>query len=151
MLHELTASQLVAIATHSDTGLHNRLDLIHSLVPPHYICNGYISVILCFVQLYFLLNYDTLLITYSRNVSYIFLLNNWYIRIKLNLIIWQILFWWELGQEGTLPFYVEDFSFLWNTTTTNAGSYICLMKVLGFFNRNIYIYICIKVWNTVFY
>jgi len=42
-LSELTASQLVAIATRSDTGSHNRLDLIQSLVPPHYVCNGYIS------------------------------------------------------------------------------------------------------------
>ena len=33
---ELTASQLVATATRSDTGLHNRLDLIQSIVPPHY-------------------------------------------------------------------------------------------------------------------
>ena len=43
LLRELTASQLVAIATHSDTGSHNRLDLIQSLVPPHYVCNGYVS------------------------------------------------------------------------------------------------------------
>ena len=43
LLGELTASQLVAIATRSDTGSHNRLDLIHSLVPPYYVCNGYIS------------------------------------------------------------------------------------------------------------
>ena len=43
LLREQTASQLVAIATRSDTGSHNRLDLIHSLVPPHYVCNGYIS------------------------------------------------------------------------------------------------------------
>jgi hypothetical protein len=42
-LREQTASQLVAIATRSDTGSHNRLDLIQSLVPPHYVCNGYIS------------------------------------------------------------------------------------------------------------
>jgi hypothetical protein len=28
----------------SDTGSHNRLDLIQSLVPPHYVCNGYISM-----------------------------------------------------------------------------------------------------------
>jgi hypothetical protein len=42
LLRELTASQLVAIATHSDTGSHNKLDLIQSLVPPHYLCNGYI-------------------------------------------------------------------------------------------------------------
>jgi thiamine monophosphate kinase len=37
LLHELTASQLVAIATRSDTGSHNRLNLIQSLVPPHYV------------------------------------------------------------------------------------------------------------------
>ena len=43
LLRELTASQLVAIATRSDTGSHNRLDLIQSLVPPHYVCNGYVS------------------------------------------------------------------------------------------------------------
>ena len=42
LLRELTASQLVAIATRSNTGSHNRLDLIQSLVPPHYVCNGYI-------------------------------------------------------------------------------------------------------------
>ena len=41
-MHELTASQLVAIVTRSDTGSHNRLDPIQSLVPPHYLCNGYI-------------------------------------------------------------------------------------------------------------
>ena len=40
---EQAASQLVAIATRSDTGSHNRLDMIQSLVPPHYVCNGYIS------------------------------------------------------------------------------------------------------------
>jgi hypothetical protein len=42
----LTASQLVAIATCSDTGSHNRLDLIQSLVPPHYVYNGYVFIIL---------------------------------------------------------------------------------------------------------
>jgi hypothetical protein len=26
----------------SDTGSHNRLDLIQSIVPPHYVCNGYV-------------------------------------------------------------------------------------------------------------
>jgi len=41
-LRELTASQLVAIATCSDTGSHNRLDLIQHLVPTHYVCNGYL-------------------------------------------------------------------------------------------------------------
>jgi hypothetical protein len=42
VLRELTASQLVAFVTRSDTGSHNRLDLIQSLVPPHYVyvCNG---------------------------------------------------------------------------------------------------------------
>ena len=44
VLRELTASQLVAIATRSDTGSHNTLDLIQSLVPPHHACNGYISI-----------------------------------------------------------------------------------------------------------
>ena len=42
LLRELTVSQLVAIATRSDTGSHNRLDLIQSIVPPHYVCNGYV-------------------------------------------------------------------------------------------------------------
>ena len=42
LLRELTASQLVANATRSDTVSHNRLDLIQRLVPPHYVCNGYI-------------------------------------------------------------------------------------------------------------
>jgi hypothetical protein len=41
-LRELTASQLVALATRSDTGSHNILDLIQSLVPPHYVCDGYV-------------------------------------------------------------------------------------------------------------
>ena len=34
---------LVAIATRSDTGSHNRLDLIQSLVPTHYVCNTIVS------------------------------------------------------------------------------------------------------------
>jgi len=42
LLCELAASQLIAIATHSDTGSHNRLNLIQSLVPTHYVCNGYL-------------------------------------------------------------------------------------------------------------
>jgi hypothetical protein len=41
LLREQIAPQLVMIATCSDTCSHNRLDLIQSLVPPHYICNGY--------------------------------------------------------------------------------------------------------------
>jgi hypothetical protein len=45
LLRELTASQLVAIATRSDTGSHNILDLIQSLVPPHYVCNGYVHML----------------------------------------------------------------------------------------------------------
>ena len=34
---------IVTIATRSDTGSHNRLDLIQSLIPPHHVCNGYLS------------------------------------------------------------------------------------------------------------
>jgi hypothetical protein len=34
---------LVTIATRSDTGSHNRLDLIQSLVPTHYVCNTIVS------------------------------------------------------------------------------------------------------------
>ena len=45
LLRELTASQLVAIATRSDTGSHNILDLIQSLVSPHYVCNGYVHML----------------------------------------------------------------------------------------------------------
>ena len=30
------------IATRSDTGSHNRFDMIHSLVPPHYVCIGHL-------------------------------------------------------------------------------------------------------------
>ena len=41
-LRDLTASQHVAFVTRSDTGSHNSLDLIQSLVPPHYVCNGYL-------------------------------------------------------------------------------------------------------------
>jgi hypothetical protein len=41
----LSDAQLVAITTRSDTDSQNRLDLIRSLVPPHYVCNGYIRVI----------------------------------------------------------------------------------------------------------
>ena len=49
VLREQTASQLIAIATSSDTGSHNRLDLIQSLVPPHYVCNGYLLHRNCFL------------------------------------------------------------------------------------------------------
>ena len=41
---ELTTSQVVAISTSSDTGSQNTQDLIQSLVPTHYVCNGYISL-----------------------------------------------------------------------------------------------------------
>ena len=50
-MRELTASQLVAVATRSDTGSHNRLDLIQSLVPPHKICNGYVADIFDFQEM----------------------------------------------------------------------------------------------------
>jgi len=39
LLHEPTTSQLT---THSDIGSHNMLDLIQSLVPTPYVCNGYL-------------------------------------------------------------------------------------------------------------
>ena len=44
LLYELTASQLVTIATR-DTGLQNRL------VPTHYVCNGYLSAKFCQLQM----------------------------------------------------------------------------------------------------
>jgi hypothetical protein len=45
----------VAIATRSDPASHNRLDLMQSLVPTHYVCNGYIclSLFLSSVPVYF--------------------------------------------------------------------------------------------------
>ena len=45
-LRELTASQLFATANRSVTGSHNGIDLIQSRVPPHYVCNGYLSNIM---------------------------------------------------------------------------------------------------------
>jgi hypothetical protein len=39
-------SHELAIATHSDTGSHNKLDLLQSFVPTHFVCNWYISTIL---------------------------------------------------------------------------------------------------------
>jgi hypothetical protein len=42
LLCELTVSLLIAITNRSDTGSHNRLDLKQSLVPTHYVCNGYL-------------------------------------------------------------------------------------------------------------
>ena len=42
LLRELTASQFVSSATRSDTGSYDSLDLIQSLVPTHYVCNGYV-------------------------------------------------------------------------------------------------------------
>ena len=43
------------ITTRSDPASHNRLDLIQSLVPTHYVCNGYIclSLFLSSVPVYF--------------------------------------------------------------------------------------------------
>jgi hypothetical protein len=43
LLCEITALQLITFATRSDTGSYNRLDLIQHVVPPHYVCNGYLS------------------------------------------------------------------------------------------------------------
>jgi hypothetical protein len=34
-------NRITTLATRSNTGSHNRLDLIQSLVPTHYVCNGY--------------------------------------------------------------------------------------------------------------
>ena len=42
LIRELTASLHVAIMTRSDTVSYNRLDLIQSLVPPHYVYNKYL-------------------------------------------------------------------------------------------------------------
>jgi hypothetical protein len=54
----------IAFATRSDTVSHNRLDLIQSLVPTHYVYNGY-------VQIWFIFSIIWLLITQllSSNVS----------------------------------------------------------------------------------
>jgi hypothetical protein len=43
LLREQTALQLVAFATRSDIGSHNKFDLAQSIVPTHYVCNGYLS------------------------------------------------------------------------------------------------------------
>ena len=48
MLRELTPSLLVAISTRSETGSHNRLDLIQSLVPTHYVCKAFLFNVLPF-------------------------------------------------------------------------------------------------------
>jgi hypothetical protein len=42
LIHELTASLLVDIMIRCDTVSYNRLDLIQSLVPPHYVHNKYL-------------------------------------------------------------------------------------------------------------
>ena len=44
LLCELTALQLVSTVTRSDPGSHNRLDLIHSLVPTHFVCISLSSI-----------------------------------------------------------------------------------------------------------
>jgi hypothetical protein len=43
LLRELTASLFIAMATRSDTGSHNRHDIMQSLVPTHYARNGFVS------------------------------------------------------------------------------------------------------------
>ena len=50
---ELTASQLVVTATRSDTDSQDRLDLIQSIVPTHYTCNGYVSWF-CYLEVHIL-------------------------------------------------------------------------------------------------
>ena len=42
LIREPTTSLLVAIMTRCDTVSYNRLDLIQSLVPPHYVYNKYL-------------------------------------------------------------------------------------------------------------
>ena len=37
-----TLFQVSSVATRSDTGSYNMLDLVQSLVPAHYVCNGYV-------------------------------------------------------------------------------------------------------------
>jgi hypothetical protein len=42
LLYQLTASPLVVIAIRGDTGSFYRFDLIQSLIPTRYLCNGYV-------------------------------------------------------------------------------------------------------------
>ena len=42
VLSVVWTNRITTLATRSDIGSHNRLDLIQSLVPPHYVCNGYV-------------------------------------------------------------------------------------------------------------
>ena len=78
LLHELSASQLVALVTCSDTGSHNMLDLIQSLVPPHYVCNeyvltsmeGYICIIL-FCLKYVFQTYNLIMKKYKSSLHVI--------------------------------------------------------------------------------
>ena len=65
LLCELTTSLLVASMTHSDTGSHNRLDLIQNLVPTHYVCNGYFSVTSCVWPIIFCIIVSWLILTVS--------------------------------------------------------------------------------------
>jgi hypothetical protein len=51
----------------SDTGSHNRLDLIQSLVPPHYVCNGYLF---WWISLFLELTLSLDFMTYSINGSW---------------------------------------------------------------------------------
>ena len=37
-----SASQLVVIAIRGDTGSYNKFDLMQSLIPTRYLCNGYV-------------------------------------------------------------------------------------------------------------
>ena len=41
-----TLYQVFPVVTRNDAGSHNRVDLIQSLVPPHYVCNGYLYQVL---------------------------------------------------------------------------------------------------------
>jgi hypothetical protein len=62
-----------AIATRSDTGSHNRFDLIQSLAKPHYVCHGYILIEMkvsnCFIIKLFLMSSGSCLLKLALNTT----------------------------------------------------------------------------------
>jgi hypothetical protein len=46
VLPVVLTNRITTLATRSDIGSHNRLDLIQSLVSPYYVCNGYVSLLI---------------------------------------------------------------------------------------------------------
>ena len=69
-----------AIAIRSDTGSHNRLDLIQSLAQPHYVCHGYILIEMkvsnCFIIKLLLMSSGSCLLKLALNTTCFFLCNN---------------------------------------------------------------------------